>query len=195
MAARAGAASGVAGFATFIVVHSVWIFPIWFIAPTGAVIATAVGAAVGMAFDSVRPMPWPTWSSIGIPFLGVVAVLVPAVILSEMGLRAGAASPLPIVAGHVGSAAAMGGLLGAVAGRTRRSVGMCAFAAVLIAVGPGHNIPMLASTPGAMKELTLLLAVFFVAAVALGAGNRLVVRRTARAQSARSGAGASASIR
>lgn len=51
----AGVFSGIAGLATFMTIHALWIVPIWFVAPIGLVIAMAGGVAVAWAFHELRP--------------------------------------------------------------------------------------------------------------------------------------------
>ena len=195
MGTRAGAIAGLAGFATFIVVHSLWIVPIWHIAPVGAVMALGIGAVVGGAFEALLPNGRPTWRATAGLFVAVAGALLPAAVLAELGLRAGVAPLAWVVAGLLGSASLMGAVIGALVGRTWRSAGACALGAVLLAVGPGHNIPMLASTPAVPRELALLLAVFAVSAVAFTSAYRRLVRDGASAQSARSGVAVPAEMR
>lgn len=60
---EAGAIAGIAGLAVFLLLHHVWIVPIWFVAPAGAVFAASGGATVGAAYAQLRPRlpgrPWP----------------------------------------------------------------------------------------------------------------------------------------
>lgn len=51
---RAGILAWIAGLATFLLINHVWIVPIWFIEPAGALVATAGGAAVGAAFVAIQ---------------------------------------------------------------------------------------------------------------------------------------------
>ena len=44
-----GVLAGVAGLLVFLEIHHVWIKPIWFILPSGLMIAAAGGLAVGWA--------------------------------------------------------------------------------------------------------------------------------------------------
>ena len=93
-----GVLAGLVGFATFLVLHHLWIVPIWFIAPVGAVIAAGGGAAAGRAYAELMPYlpprPW-TWVAVA----AVVAlVLLPAVVIAELrgpiyAVGAGAVEP------------------------------------------------------------------------------------------------------
>src|SRR5919198_1030286 len=52
---RAGVASGLAALSAFLILHAIWIVPIWTIVPVGFVLASAGGAAVGLAYVDVLP--------------------------------------------------------------------------------------------------------------------------------------------
>jgi hypothetical protein len=60
----------------------------------------------------------------------------------------------------------VGALLGWFIGRTHRAVARTA-AAAAVALGPGHNIPLLGGTPALGKELVILLIVGAVASLVL----------------------------
>lgn len=81
---QAGVLAGLVGFATFLVLHHLWIVPIWFIAPVGAIIAAGGGAAAGRAYAELMPYlpprPW-TWVAVAVV---VALVLLPAVIIAEL---------------------------------------------------------------------------------------------------------------
>jgi len=164
---RAGIASGLAAFGTFLVVHSLWITPIWHIAPVGALFAAAIGAAVGKVYEGLPPrltgLPW----GVGAAFAGGAASLAPAIVLAESGLRAGVAALPVVVASHFGSAMLVGATVGVLIRKTRRFAGTGALAGLLLAAGPGHNIPVVASTAAARLEMSILLVVLAVASVVL----------------------------
>ena len=50
-----GILAGAAGLLVFLVIHHVWIKPIWFILPLGLVIAAIGGLAVGWAYSELLP--------------------------------------------------------------------------------------------------------------------------------------------
>ena len=179
-AIESGAVAGLAGLGVFLTLHQVWIVPIWSIAPVGAVIAAAAGAAVGAACDAVavRGLPRPV-RALAI-LTGSAFVLAPSLILGELRGPLFRIGPdgrgVPLVSAtdaltafgiHLASATAMGALLGALLGRTRRASASMALAGLAIALGPGHNIPMLGGTPATATQLAILGAAFTVASVVL----------------------------
>ena len=72
-----------------------------------------------------------------------------------------------MVVGLVVTAAIAGAGLGWLITRDRRVAGSMAIAALALALGPGHNIPLLGGTPAVAKEIVILGAVATVAAVVL----------------------------
>ena len=176
----AGALSGIAGLLVFLVVHHLWIAPIWSILPPGLVIAGLGGGAAGWAYSFLHPglpaRPW-TWLILAGVFS---ACLLPAALIAA--LRAPLISP-PItiiqpgeggrVLAHIVlelllSAALVGGAAGwLLDGGSWQAAGTTAQATLLFALGPGHNIPLLNGTSGMWKELALLLLVVLAASLAL----------------------------
>lgn len=178
---RAGVLAGMAGLATFLLLHHVWIVPIWFIAPFGALVAAAGGAAVGAAHAELLPhLPRRPWTASAlIVVIGIV--LLPALVIAELRgpifamdgdggetlLVPGAEAAADVVVGLLGTATIAGAWLGWLIARNRRAAGTTALAAFTFAAGPGHNIPLLGGTPAAAKELVILAAVVAVASVVL----------------------------
>jgi len=173
-AIRAGVLAGLAGLATFLVIHHVWIVPIWFVVPAGVLIAGLGGAAVGATYAELVPSaPRTGWAVVSV-FGCAVLVLVPAIVVAELsgpldaadrdgdGSRAAAS-----IFGLFGGPAIAGASIGWLIGRTRRAVAMATLAALLLAIGPGHDIPFLGGRPVVIKELTILIAVIVVSSVAL----------------------------
>lgn len=180
-----GVLAGLVGFVVFLLLHAVWIRPIWFVAPLGIVIAGIGGVAVGWAFADVKPS-LPTgvigrWIAVGI---GAVLVLIPTMILVQLS------DPyVPVVDGVVRTAAVdvtllavrfvvelivvtaiTGASVGWLLTHRRRSALAVSAASVALALGPGHNIPFfhLASQPTATwTSLLLLLAAIASASVVL----------------------------
>jgi hypothetical protein len=192
-AAWAGILAGIAGLATFLMVHHAWIVPIWFIVPAGTLIAAAGGAVVGLGYAELRPhLPGRPWTA-GVMLAMVGAMLLPAVAIAQlrgpilqMAPGGGATLLVPIgqaivdfALGLVGSAALVGALLGWLVGRTRRVMARTAAAAAALALGPGHNIPLLGGTPAVVKELVILLLVGIVASTVLVVAEALLRRATA----------------
>lgn len=177
----AGTLAGIAGLGVFLLVHQLWIAPIWFVAPIGALVAGLGGAAVGASYATLRPhLPRPPWTVIGVAAL-FAAMLAPAILLAEargpmfaMGDDGGGTLLVPpmdalleVLVGLIAVSALTGAVIGALVGRSRRAAGVTLLAAVALAVGPGHNIPLLGATPAVGKELAILAAVLSVAAVVL----------------------------
>ncbi len=187
---RAGVLAGIAGFATFLLIHHVWIVPIWFIAPAGALVAAAGGAAVGAAYAELLPhLPRRPWTVIAV-IVVIGVVLLPAFVIAELRgpifamvgdgggslLVPGPEAVADVVVGLLGTATIVGGGLGWLIARSRRAAGTTALAALAFALGPGHNIPLLGGTPAVAKELVILAAVVGVASVVLVDAHAWLVR-------------------
>ena len=185
----AGALSGVAGLLVFLTIHHFWIKPIWFILPPGLVIAALGGLAVGWSYAEIRaglpPQPWTAFAVLAV----VGATLVPALVLAQLR-----PPPLDIATGTLLSgtvvsvtarfviellltATVVGGLAGWWLGHTGRAALATALAGFVFALGPGHNIPFLGSTPAAGKGLLLLAAIIIVSSVVLVAVDAWLARR------------------
>jgi hypothetical protein len=186
---RAGMAAGIAGFAVFLLIHHLWIVPIWFIAPVGGLLAAAGGATVGVAYADLLPhLPRRPWRAIAMA--GAVGiVLLPAFVIAEFrgpifAIERGGGGPLlvsgtdaaALVVGSLAAATIVGAGLGWLIGRRRRAAGTMALAAFVFATGPGHNIPLLGGTPAVAKELAILAAVVGLSSVVLVEGHAWLVR-------------------
>lgn len=165
-------AAGVGGLLLFLLMHHLWIRPIWFILPMGLVIAVLGGLAVGRAYQHLLPRlpprPWTVLAMVGLVMLN----LLPAIVLAELrqpmfnidlpdprlNMGSGEAAVIFILELLLTSAL-VGGLLGWLIGRSREAALSTALAGFLFALGPGHNIPFLGNTPAAPKGFVLLLAV------------------------------------
>lgn len=187
---RAGVLAAMAGFATFLLLHHLWIVPIWFIAPVGALVAATGGAVVGAAYEELLPhLPPRPWTAIAVIVL-IGVVLLPAFVIAELRgpifvmeedgggtfLVPGAVALADVVLGLLGSATIVGGGVGWLIARSRRAAGTTALAAFAFALGPGHNIPLLGGTPAVTKELVILGGVVAVAAVVLVEGHARLAR-------------------
>ena len=176
----AGLLSGFAGLLVFLVIHHIWIKPIWFILPVGLVIAAAGGLAAGWAYTELLPnLPGRPWTFL--VWAGLVSLtLAPAVILAQLrppvftGTGMDATATITVAQGVVIfvrdlllTAAATGGLAGWLIGRTWRAALATALAGFVFALGPGHNVPFLGNTPATGKGILLLLAVILSASVVL----------------------------
>ena len=172
----AAAFAGLGGFVVFLVVHALWILPIWFIAAPGSVVAALGGAGAGWAYHEVRPrFRRPVGAILALLGLQLVAVApAHALAMARGPLPPGFVTNPPgpfllrVMIELLGGAAAVGGVAGAVLaapGRRRRAAIATAAAAVGLAIGPGHNVPLLAAAPAAPKMWLLLGASSLTAAV------------------------------
>lgn len=188
---RAGVLAGIAGLATFLVIHHVWIVPIWFIAPVGSFNAVAGGAAVGAAYAELLPrLPGRPWTAVAlIAIIGIVVL--PAFVIAELRgpilaidgdgggslLVPDAEAAVDVIVGLIGATTIAGAAVGWLVARSRRAAGTMALAAFALALGPGHNIPMLGGTPAVARELVILGAVVVVASIVLVEAHAWLVHR------------------
>ena len=176
----ARASSGVAGLIVFIVIHHLWIIPIWFILPLGLVIAGLGGLAVGWVYVELHPyLPPHPWSIISwVALIGLI--LLPSIILAEIRVPMFDGSvPGGLLMMSVGQAVVLfilellvtatltGGIAGWLISRTPRASLSTALAGFVYALGPGHNIPFLGSTAGTLKGVIILSAIVLVSSVML----------------------------
>lgn len=183
----AGVLAGIAGLMVFLIIHHLWIMPIWFILPVGLIIAAAGGLAVGWAYGELLPyLPPRPWSVLAmIALIGII--LLPAIVLAEVRqpvfiLSDGEA----VMAVSIGRAAAIfilellvtatltGALAGWLIGGSSRAALATAIAGFIFALGPGHNIPFIGGTPGVGKGLAIMLAIIVASALVLVAGQALL---------------------
>jgi hypothetical protein len=199
-AVLAGSLAGIVGLGVFLLVHQLWIAPIWFVAPIGALVAALGGAAVGASYATLRPhLPQRPWTAIGVAAL-FAAMLAPAGLLAEvrgpmfaMGEDGGGTllvtpmdAMLNVLVGLIALSALAGATVGALVGRSRRAAAVTLLAAVALAIGPGHNIPLLGATPAVGKELAVLSLVLSVGAVVLVEAEARLAHRPAAATPRRS---------
>jgi hypothetical protein len=184
----AGAAAGIAGLLVFLALHALWIVPIWPVLPAGLLLALAGGAAMGWAYAQLCPaLPARPWTAPAVMGL-VAATLVPAFALAELRPSLFVETPagaiptesIPILAARfVGellvTATIVGGLAGWRLGRTHRATAAMALASFLFALGPGHNIPFIAGTPGVGAILALLVPVIAASALVLVEGHAWLI--------------------
>lgn len=176
----AGVLSGIAGLLVFLVIHHLWITPIWFILPLGIVIAGLGGLAAGWAYGELLPsLPPRPWTA---PFMAalIAFILLPAVVLAELRLPLfeinGTEAVLSVsvstmvvrfILELLVSASLAGALAGWIIGRTPRAALATALAGLIFALGPGHNIPFIGGTPGVPKEVSIMLAITVASALVL----------------------------
>jgi tetrahydromethanopterin S-methyltransferase subunit F len=174
----AGVISGVVGLLVFLIIHHVWITPIWFILPAGLLIAGLSGLAVGWSFAGVQPrLPARPWIFAAV-FALMAATLAPAILLAETLPPAAdtVAEKLLVttnelivrfIFGLLAPATLVGALEGWILLRTWRGAAVTALAGLLLALGLGHNIPFLGHTPAVAKEIALLVAPTLAASLTL----------------------------
>ncbi|TAK13012.1 MAG: hypothetical protein EPO32_06545 [Anaerolineae bacterium] len=185
----AGVAAGEIGLLVFLTIHHFTIRPIWFILLPGAAIAAVSGAAVGWAFHILRPtLPQNIWLAslmlaglltlTQVPGFLLGAVREPLIDMTTATLLPGKgqAAFMAFFLELFLTAALVGGLIGWGLAREARSAGVMALAAVLFALGPGHNIPFFAGTSGAGKMWMLMGAFITAAALAFPAALTLFTR-------------------
>jgi len=192
----AGALAGVAGLLTFLIIHAIWILPIWFIFPLGLLIAGIGGLAVGWSYAELRHhLPKRPWTAFAIAFL-IAATLSPAVVLAELRQPMFSVSAAGVTNLAIGLPEAVfrfsfelllttsltAGLLGWWVGRSRRAAIATALAGFVFALGPGHNIPFIGGTPGVAKELLIMTAVILVSAIVLVEGHAWLQMLISRVQ-------------
>lgn len=184
----AGALAGTTGLLVFLVIHHYWIMPIWFIMPFGLVIAALGGLPIGWAYHEISPnLPPASWSIMAfIALIGII--LAPAIILAELRQplftmsESGAELSVPVwyavvvfILELLVTATLVGGLAGWLIGHTPRATMATALAGFIFALGPGHNIPFLGSTPGMLKGIVILLAIILAATIILVAASSLMI--------------------
>jgi hypothetical protein len=179
-ALTAGTLSGIAGLLVFLIIHHFWIRPIWFILPVGLVLAALGGLAVGWSYAELGPfLPARPWTVPALVLL-IALILLPAFVLAELRaplfdvsvpggllLVSTGRAVFIFITELLCTATLAGGLLGWWIGGSTRAAAATALASFVFALGPGHNIPFLGSTPGVFKGALLLFAVVLTAAITL----------------------------
>jgi len=186
---HAGVLSGVLGLFVFLVIHHIWIKPIWMIFVPGLLIAVAGGAAIGWAYFYIRAsLPARPWNSLAMLAI-IIGVLAPGMALSftHGPLFDLATAKIPTgqgwaVAARFGLELALtstiaGALIGAWLGGTPVAAASMAVAGLAFALGPGHNIPMFGTNPLAFKGHAIVLFIAVPVAFVLVEGTVLLSRR------------------
>lgn len=193
-----GVSAGFVGFAVFLILHAIWIVPIWFIIPIGLVMAGVCGAVVGWAYETVSPHLPPGLLARSLSVAGgTILVLTPSTFLFLFGdptvpvvdgIARTDAIDVPSLAGRfVLDLLVVTGASGAIVGwlltrRREAAVAMMA-AGVAFALGPGHNLPFfhLDALPEATRTgLLLMLASIVSASLVLVLFDGILERRGQR---------------
>lgn len=193
----AGLLAGITGLLVFLVIHHLWIKPIWFILPLGLVIAAAGGLAAGWAYSELLPgLPRRPWT-IFAWFALIGFTLAPAVVIAQLRPPLFTGTGMNVIAtvsveqaaiifirDLLLPAAFIGGLCGCLIGRTKRAVLASALAGFVFALGPGHNVPFLGNQPATGKGIILLTAIVLAASIVLVEGHAALISRSFRCGSA-----------
>lgn len=190
-----GVLSGIGGLLAFLVIHALWILPIWFILPFGLLVAGGGGLAIGWAYAELRHrLPERPWTTPAIIVL-IALILLPALVLAELRRPMFAISAAGVTNLTMGvpqaairfvgelllTATVSGGLLGWWLGRSRRAAVATAVAGFIFALGPGHNIPFIGGTTGVGKEIVIITVVVVVSALVLVEGDAWLQRKATAA--------------
>jgi hypothetical protein len=187
----AGMLAGTAGLLVFLMIHHVWIKPIWFILPIGLVIAVIGGLVVGCAYRELQPgLPARPWTILAW-FALIGLTLLPAIVFAQLrppvftgtGMNVIASVSIAQAAVIFGRdllfpATVIGGLGGWLIGRTRRAAVATALAGFVFALGPGHNVPFLGNQSATGKGIVLLIAIVLTASSVLVEGHAALIRRS-----------------
>jgi hypothetical protein len=180
----AGVTSGVAGLLAFLVVHHVWIAPIWFVLPLGLLVASVGGVAVGLAYFELAPrLPARPWRAVAV--LGaMLACFAPGMLLSlchgplfEMpAARIPPGQGVRVAVELLVPPTLTASLIGWWWGRSGRAAAVTALAGLALALGPGHNVAMFGADPLALKGHAIVIIVCIVAAITLVEADALLER-------------------
>lgn len=180
-----GVLAGMNGLLAFLILHALWITPIWFILPLGLVIAGVGGLVVGWSYAEIlHRLPKRPWTSIAFAAL-IATILTPAFILAELRSPMFAVTAAGVTNLAMGlpefvlrftvellvTATIAGGISGWWLGRTRRAVLATALAGLVFALGPGHNIPFIGGTMGVGKEIAIMGIVIVISSLVLVEGH------------------------
>ena len=181
--------AGTASLLVFLVLHHLWITPIWFILPLGLVIAVIGGLAVGWAYGELLPgLPARPWTIfVWVALIGLT--LLPSIVLAQLSppLFTGTGENVTptisveqaviiFVRNLLFTATVIGGLGGWLIGRTKRAALATALAGFVFALGPGHNVPFLGNQPATGKGVILLIAIVLAASIVLVEGHAALIR-------------------
>lgn len=197
MRTAAGVISGLVGLVTFLIIHAVWITPIWQVAFVGIIIASLAGLVTAQCYNIVkpakhaRPLSWIfVFGATALPLLpgAVLPHLFPPLLESENGQVIHPINLPWLISGFFITllipAAITGGALGWFITKRRRPAALFSAMGLIMAVGPGHNLPLFGSEASGeqlIKALTLTFVPVALAAFALAEcpTMRLMLKSTA----------------
>jgi hypothetical protein len=175
----AGVIAGIAGLLVFLIIHHFWILPIWFILPPGLLIAGLGGAAAGWSYIELSaglpPRPWTVLAIIALYALMLAPAMVlpqfrePLIDMATFNIKVGQGgrAVMTFVLELLLPAGIIGALAGWLIGRTPQAALATALAGMMIALGPGHNIPFLPTQETATKGAVLLFASLITSCVVM----------------------------
>ena len=180
-----GVVSGIVGLVTFLVIHAIWITPIWKVAVIGVFIAGGGGALTARCYTlarhrlPVRPLSWfAVFGMVAIPLVPcvILAAVLPPLLESESGQVVEPINIPWLVTGFfvilLVPAVTVGATMGWLIAKRRAAVALFAAMGLLMAPGPGHNLPLFgvfgdATGPQLLKAFVLTFAPMAVASVVL----------------------------
>jgi hypothetical protein len=175
IALLSGAVAGAVGFAAFLLIHAIWIVPIWDIAPA-VLWAVLGGVTVGWAYHVHRVrLPARPVLRVAVVFACASLVLAPGLLLLPLPLSSqGGSNPSIVVLAVAGIAGLLllatpliAAVLGGLLGRSVRAAVATGLAALLFVSGIGHNIPVFGFGWRGVKMWTIMLTVTAISSVTL----------------------------
>lgn len=171
----AGALAGASGLIAFVVIHAIWIVPIWGMLAM-LPLAAVVGALAAWPFElAVRPLPPAPFDGLVIGLV-LVAALVPTAVY---GVVAGPVDQQritwPALVVPLALAAPAGALIGVAVTGSGPAAAALALATTAFALTLGHNLPFFpVGSPGAGKAILLVALPTVVAALAFSFARALL---------------------
>lgn len=174
VALLSGAAAGAVAFAAFLVIHAIWIVPIWDVAPA-VLWAVLGGITVGWAYDVHRVrLPARRVGRVAVVFAGLSLTLAPGLLLLPLTPPGPGGSPsiVEIVVGAIAvlllvAMPFLAAAVGAILGRSGRAAVATGLATFTFMSGIGHNIPFFGFGLRGVKMWTIMLTVTAIASVTL----------------------------
>ena len=183
-----GLISGLTGLVVFLVMHAIWITPIWFISIIGIIVSAGGGIVTARCYErSTRLRIWRPFSSlyvfslVGITLLPCVLLIqmVPPLLEAENGEVVHPVNMPWVVSGFflllLIPAATVGWLVGRFLTGSNSSAVLYSSMGLLVALGPGHNLPLFGDATGEQlfKALMLTFTPMAAAAVVMAEGSAI----------------------